>query len=214
MSFDRDRFLNFLTRLQDILSLSLAPRPARRRPTHDHCGPAIESLEERFCLNGTAALLDITSAVQAATSNSATTKASGNDGFKYFRSGSKQDAAPMQGLGGAALEGGGTDVDQAFQWMIGRMGGKGDFLVLSATNDPTYDSYIFKLGGTNSVATLDIPSRAAAMDPAVTLIIENADAVFIAGGNQADYVNFWTGDRKSTRLNSSHSRASRMPSSA
>jgi cyanophycinase len=99
----------------------------------------------------------------------------------------------MQGLGGVALEGGGTDVDQAFQWMIGQMGGKGDFLVLRATKDAKYDSYIYKFGGANSVATLDIPSLAAAQDPAVAQIIQNADAIFIAGGAQNDYLNFWKG---------------------
>jgi cyanophycinase-like exopeptidase len=99
----------------------------------------------------------------------------------------------MQGLGGLALEGGGTDIDSVFQWMGGRMGGTGDFLVIRATDDTGYNSYIYNMGGFNSVATLDIPNRAAAFDPAVQAIIEKADALFIGGGNQADYLNYWEG---------------------
>jgi cyanophycinase len=63
-----------------------------------------------------------------------------------------------------------------------------------------YNSYISKLGGTNSVATLEIPSRAGAMDPAVSQIIESADALFIAGGAQNDYLNFWKGTPVQTAI--------------
>jgi cyanophycinase len=43
----------------------------------------------------------------------------------------------------------------------------------------------------NSVATLVIPDREAATDLAVAEIIRQAEVVFIAGGDQARYVNFW-----------------------
>ena len=43
------------------------------------------------------------------------------------------------------------------------------------------------------MATLVIPDSAAAHDPAVAEIIRHAEAVFIAGGNQARYVQFWQG---------------------
>jgi cyanophycinase len=104
--------------------------------------------------------------------------------------------------GGLALEGGGTDIDQVFQWLRGRMGGTGDFLVIRATDDTGYNDYLFStIGGFNSVATLDIPNRAAADDPAVKAIIESADALFIGGGNQADYVNYWQGTPVQTAIN-------------
>jgi cyanophycinase-like exopeptidase len=99
----------------------------------------------------------------------------------------------MKGQGGLALEGGGTDIDAVFQWMRGRMGGVGDFLVIRATDDTGYNAYIDDMGGFNSVATLDIPNRAAAFNPAVKAIIESADALFIGGGNQADYLTYWQG---------------------
>jgi cyanophycinase-like exopeptidase len=97
--------------------------------------------------------------------------------------------------------GGGTDVDAAFQWMCQRSGG-GDFLVIRATGTDAYNPYIQQLcPGGNSVATLIIPNRTAASDPFVTSTIANAEALFIAGGNQADYINFWKGTPVESTLN-------------
>ncbi|MGH9487859.1 MAG: cyanophycinase [Terriglobales bacterium] len=87
--------------------------------------------------------------------------------------------------------GGGTDLDAAFQWMCRRAGG-GDFLVLRASGTAAYNPYIRKLcPRLNSVATLLIPSRAAAAAPFVARRIAEASAVFIAGGDQSHYVNWW-----------------------
>jgi len=102
---------------------------------------------------------------------------------------------------GTVLMGGGTDVDAAFQWMCQRSGG-GDFLVIRATGTDAYNPYIQQLcPGENSVATLIIPNRAAASDPFVASTIANAEALFIAGGNQADYINFWKGTPVESGLN-------------
>jgi cyanophycinase len=138
--------------------------------------------------------------VSATTQTATTNTSSGGSGWVYTREGSPTPVA-TQVEGGLALEGGGTDIDQVFQWMRGRMGGTGDFLVIRATNDTGYNDYLFStIGGFNSVATLDIPNRAAANDPTVKAIIENADAVFIGGGNQADYVTSWQGTAVQTAI--------------
>jgi cyanophycinase-like exopeptidase len=133
-----------------------------------------------------------------------TTGSSGGSGWEYTRIGNPINASTM-GQGGLALEGGGTDIFSVFQWMQSRMGGNGDFLVIRATNDTGYNPYLAPLIGTapgdfNSVATLDIPNRAAANDPAVAAIIESAGAIFIGGGNQADYVNYWQGTPVQTAI--------------
>ena len=129
-----------------------------------------------------------------------TTTSSGGNGWEYTREGNPTSVATPV-MGGLALEGGGTDINQVFQWMASRMGGTGDFLVIRATNDTGYNDYLYTtIGGFNSVATLDIPSRAAANNPAVKAIIESADAVFIGGGNQADYVNDWQGTPVQTAI--------------
>src|SRR5215212_9891179 len=91
---------------------------------------------------------------------------------------------------GTVLMGGGTDVDAAFQWMIGKSGG-GDFLVIRATGTDAYNPYIFGLGTVDSVETIITVTRDASFDPFVTDRIRNAEALWIAGGDQSDYVNFW-----------------------
>jgi cyanophycinase len=111
--------------------------------------------------------------------------------YKYFRVGNPADAANVTPRAGYALMGGGTDLDEAFKFLCDRAG-DGDFLVLRATGDDDYNPYIRKLcPALNSVATLVIPNRAAAEDPFVANTIRKAEAVFIAGGDQANYINFW-----------------------
>jgi cyanophycinase len=102
--------------------------------------------------------------------------------------------------GGTVLMGGGPDVDAAIQWMIAKSGG-GDFLVLRATGTNAYNAYIYGLGGVNSVETLLINSRTLANDPQVEAKIRGAEAVFISGGDQANYVNFWKDTRVEDALN-------------
>lgn len=112
--------------------------------------------------------------------------------YTYQRAGAAGDraGAPRPGF---LLMGGGTDVDAGFQWMCRRAAG-GDFLVLRASGTDAYDPYILKLcPAIHSAATLIIPSRAAARDPFVAQRIGEASAIFLSGGDQSNYVNFWTG---------------------
>ena len=92
--------------------------------------------------------------------------------------------------GGIVLMGGGLDVDNAIKWMIAKSGG-GDFVVIRSTGTNGYNDYIYGLGGVNSVQTLLITSTAQANDACVVATIKNAGAVFLAGGNQADYINYF-----------------------
>lgn len=94
--------------------------------------------------------------------------------------------------GGLMLMGGGTDVDAAFAWMIGRSSG-GDFLILRATGTDAYNPYVLGLGPADSVETLIIKSRRASTDPFVLDRIRSAEAIFLAGGDQADYVDRFKG---------------------
>jgi cyanophycinase len=124
----------------------------------------------------------------------------GAKSYSYIRVGSPNDITAST-TPGTVLMGGGTDVDAAFQWMCQRSGG-GDFLVIRATGTDAYNPYIQQLcPNENSVATLIIPNRAAASDPFVASTIQNAEALFIAGGNQADYINFWKGTPVESALN-------------
>jgi cyanophycinase len=73
--------------------------------------------------------------------------------------------------------------------------------VLRATGDDAYNSYLRGLCHLNSVATLIVPNREAAADPFVSAAISHATAIFIAGGDQANYINFWMNTPMQTALN-------------
>lgn len=119
--------------------------------------------------------------------------------YKYIRIGNAADAVATPHPG-YALMGGGTDLDEAFKWLCDRAGG-GDLLALRATGTDAYNPYIQGLCKLNSVATLIVPSREAAADPFVARAIAHASALFIAGGDQAKYVNFWMGTPAQTAIN-------------
>lgn len=102
--------------------------------------------------------------------------------------------------GGMVLMGGSTDVDAAFKWMIDKSGG-GDVVVLRATGTNAYNPYINGLGSVNSVETLLINSKELANNDTVAYIIRNAEMVFIAGGDQSDYMNYWKGTKVEKALN-------------
>jgi cyanophycinase-like exopeptidase len=111
--------------------------------------------------------------------------------YKYIRLGQKTDAQTNP-IAGTAMMGGGADLDDAFRWLCKKADG-GDFLILRARGDDDYNAYVNGLCALNSVATLIIPDRNAAQEPAVGDIIRRAEAMFIAGGDQSRYVNFWRG---------------------
>lgn len=102
--------------------------------------------------------------------------------------------------GGIVIMGGGTDVDAALKWMIERSGG-GNVVVLRSTGTDAYNAYIKALGAVQSVETLKIDSRKLADDPAVAHVIRNAELLFIAGGDQADYVGYWKGTKVMAAIN-------------
>ncbi|RYZ28702.1 MAG: cyanophycinase [Chitinophagaceae bacterium] len=101
---------------------------------------------------------------------------------------------------GLVLMGGGTDVDAAYRWMIARSGG-GDVVVIRASGTNAYNPYISKLGAVNSVETLKIDSRELANNDTVANIIRNAEMLFIAGGDQSNYMKYWRGTQTEAAIN-------------
>lgn len=123
------------------------------------------------------------------------------------------------------LMGGGPDVDEAFRFMIRQAGiapgSGGRLVVIRASGDGAYDPYIYYSNpasstaaadivdgwvggasmGLSSVETLVLPSVAAANDPTVNAIVARANAVWIAGGDQADYIRYWKGQALERTLN-------------
>jgi cyanophycinase len=111
--------------------------------------------------------------------------------YQYIRIGHPGDVETTP-TAGTAMMGGGSDLDVAFAWLCNKANG-GDFLILRAHGGDDYNSYVNGLCKANSVATLIIPDRSSAQDPEVAAIIGRAEAVFIAGGDQANYIHFWKG---------------------
>lgn len=96
------------------------------------------------------------------------------------------DALP----GGVLLAGGSVDVDQAMLWLVQRALG-GDLVVLRATGGTGYNEYLYRMGGVHSVETFLVNTRALADDSLLAARIREAEAVFIAGGDQSDYIRLW-----------------------
>jgi cyanophycinase len=112
--------------------------------------------------------------------------------FDYYLTGNAADHTGGRTEFGLGLMGGGTDVDALFTWMSDRAGG-GDFVVIRASGADGYNQYVFDLGDFDSVETLVLKNVAASSDAFVLQTIRNAEALFIAGGDQSDYVNQWKG---------------------
>jgi cyanophycinase-like exopeptidase len=115
--------------------------------------------------------------------------AGAGQGYDHYVVGNPADVTtPTSGL--IVLQGGGTDVDENFVRMGARSGG-GDFVVIRASGADGYNQYILDLCGCDSVETIVFKNRQASFDPFVIARIRNAEALFLAGGDQSDYVRLW-----------------------
>ena len=128
---------------------------------------------------------------QPASPNAQTAQVDALQHATFYRIGSAADAATHP-RAGYALMGGGTDLDEAFRWLCERAD-RGDLVVLRASGDDAYNPYIQGLCQLSSVTTVVIPGREAAREPMVAETIRSAEAIFIAGGDQAKYTRFWRG---------------------
>lgn len=102
-----------------------------------------------------------------------------------------KDVSPSPGI---VLMGGGTDVDEAFLWQIARADA-GDFVILRASGADGYNSYIWELanGKINSITSIVINSTVGASQKFVLDAVAAADAIFWAGGDQTQYVEYVSG---------------------
>lgn len=122
------------------------------------------------------------------------------------------------------LMGGGPDVDEAYRWMMKQAGilpgTGGRLVVIRATGDGAYDPYMYYSNAASSTASADIidgwvggaslglssaetlviPNIIAANDPTVNAIVARANVVWIAGGDQSNYVKFWKGQKLEATL--------------
>lgn len=94
--------------------------------------------------------------------------------------------------GGICLMGGATEDDNAMKWFLQRANG-GDILVLRASGSNGYNDYLYsQLGITvNSVETIVFNSASASQNPYIHQKINQAEAIWFAGGDQWNYVSYW-----------------------
>jgi cyanophycinase-like exopeptidase len=119
----------------------------------------------------------------------------------FYRTGSDEniETEPTFGI---LLAGGQTDNDDGMAWLAELANG-GDVVVLRANDSDGYNNYIYSGLGVqvNSVTTIVIQSQEQASNPAVCAAVENAEMIFIAGGNQWNYYNHWMGTCLQTAIN-------------
>lgn len=104
---------------------------------------------------------------------------------------------------GVCMMGGASENDNAMIWFLEKANG-GDVVVLRASGSDGYNNYMYsQLGVTiNSVTTFVINNEAGAIDPYVLQKVENAEAIWFAGGDQFDYVSFFKDNAMEDVLNS------------
>ncbi len=116
---------------------------------------------------------------------------SAGPGFQTFVIGDESAHTPDPVVGGFLLNGGGEWNYDAFRWFTAHAG-HGHIIVLRASGTTeSQDEFYNDVKGILSVRTFLFTDRQAASDPAVLAAVKAADGIFIAGGDQSNYVRFW-----------------------
>jgi len=102
------------------------------------------------------------------------------------------------GQGATILMGGGSDVDSIWtDRVLPHVGSEKDVVVLRTDRSNGYNDYLYGLMDADSVVTLVVDAVSEANSDYVDWMVRSAEHVFIAGGDQAEYLNLWKG----TKLN-------------
>lgn len=127
--------------------------------------------------------------------------ASRRQGYHYYEIGDLRAPRPAATQPGLMLVGGGDWPYDAFRWMIEKAG-HGRIVILRASGSTEAQDEFFKdIGGITGAQTLVFEDRRAASDPRVLEIVRQADGIFIAGGDQSNYVRYWKGTPLNEALN-------------
>lgn len=105
--------------------------------------------------------------------------------------------------GGICLMGGATEDDRAMTWFLERADG-GDVLVIRASGSNGYNDYLYSELGVdvNSVETIVFNNAAASEDEYVLDKLSKAEAIWLAGGDQWNYVSYWRNTAVDSIINS------------
>jgi len=129
--------------------------------------------------------------------------------FDYFVSGDPARSNTAHTQFGLALMGGGGSVDSAFKFIAQHAGG-GRIVILRAVSDDSFDPddgdygqefFSGKWAPVASAETFVFHNRDASSDPRVVAALRAADGIFLAGGDQANYIRYWKGTPVQDALN-------------
>ena len=135
--------------------------------------------------------------------------------FDYFVSGDPRLPRAKHTEFTLALMGGGGVVDSAYE-AIASHAGRGHIVILRAVSDDSFDPedgnygewFFTKWGPVASAETIVFHHREASLDPRVIAAVRGADGIFLAGGDQSNYIRYWKGTAVEEALNA-HVRANR-----
>lgn len=118
-------------------------------------------------------------------------KSSFSQNYTSYFIGNNIDAQTLPS-GGVCLMGGASEVDNAMSWFLQRANG-GDILVLRTSGSDGYNNYLYSNLGVNvnSVETIVFNDSTATNEPYIHQKIQQAEAIWFAGGDQWDYISYW-----------------------
>lgn len=104
--------------------------------------------------------------------------------------------------GGICLMGGATEDDNGMRWFLDRANG-GDVLVIRTSGSDGYNDYLYNQLGipVNSVETIVFNNSSAANESYIHQKIQGAEAIWIAGGDQWNYISYWRGTAIDSLIN-------------
>lgn len=135
-------------------------------------------------------------------------------GYDYYLTGSATDVSLLPpGSQMVVLMGGENDIAEPLRRLVdkarGNSSAKVDVVVIRTSGADDYNVSFSALAGVDSVETLVLKKQAAASEPEVNRIVRNADVLFIAGGDQSNYIALWKGTPLEASLG--HLRSRRVP---
>lgn len=130
-------------------------------------------------------------------------------GLVSYVTGNSADAgvSPVGGPG-ILIMGGGGDVGEAFTNRAWPIANGGDVVVLRTDDSDGYNDFLYNLTTgslqPDSVETIVIDTVSKANSTFTEWVLEHAEVIFIAGGDQAEYLNVWKGTAVEDAINAAY----------
>ena len=92
--------------------------------------------------------------------------------------------------GGIGLMGGSAEDDNGMRWFLNRANG-GDIVVLRTSGSYGYNDYMYQELGVTINSVNSIVCEEASEHPDIITLINNAEGIWFAGGDQGTYIDYW-----------------------